>query len=86
MSTDYEKIRAEEKRLAMEAASLAYDLGYTNGQKDGFQSGLATGFVAGVQSLQGALSSGLRHGSPECGRAMEALKRLGIEQNQGGQE
>ena len=55
---------------------IAYDQGFANGQGVGNQ----VGFVAGVMSLKAALACGLRHGSPECGKALESLKRIGIDE------
>ena len=55
---------------------IAYDQGFANGQGVGNQ----VGFVAGVMSLKAALACGLRHGSPECGTALESLKRIGIDE------
>ncbi|WP_065759555.1 hypothetical protein [Pseudomonas defluvii] len=54
---------------------IAYDQGFANGHEVGNQ----VGFVAGVISLKAALACGLRHGSPECGKALESLKRIGID-------
>lgn len=42
--------------------------------------GLNVPVVAGVMSLKAALACGLRHGSPECGKALESLKRIGIDE------
>ncbi|AGN82434.1 MULTISPECIES: hypothetical protein [Pseudomonadaceae] len=55
---------------------IAYDQGFANGHGVGNQ----VGFVAGVMSLKAALACGLRHGSPECGKALESLKRIGIDE------
>jgi len=61
--------------LILRMAETAYD----EGMSDGFEVGKYVGFVAGVTSMKSALSCGLRHGSPECGKALESLKRLGLE-------
>lgn len=76
MSYDDQKEKALE--IAMAAARVAYDQGYGDGATKGVEEGIRIGFVMGVQSVQAALSDGLRHGSPECGRALEGMKRLGI--------
>ena len=55
---------------------IAYDQGFADGHGDGNQ----VGFVAGVMSLKAALACGLRHGSPECGKALESLKSIGIDE------
>ncbi|AJY53208.1 hypothetical protein [Halomonas sp. KO116] len=70
----------KEKALeaAMAAARVAYNQGYGDGVTQGVEAGIGIGFVMGVQRVQAALSDGLRHGSPECGRALEGMKRLGI--------
>lgn len=57
-------------------AEMAYDQGFA----DGLEIGNQVGFVAGVTSLKGALACGLRHGSPECGKALESLKRIGLDE------
>lgn len=46
---------------------------------DGIELGKHLGFMAGVTSLKGALSCGLRHEPPEWGKALESLKRLGLD-------
>ncbi|GAB0153552.1 hypothetical protein [Marinobacterium sp. BA1] len=71
-----DKHRQEALTIAAVAAEIAYDQGLSNGIQQGFVAGQAVGFILGVSSLKAALSSGLRHGSPECGRALESLKRL----------
>jgi len=55
---------------------IAYDQGFANGQGVGNQ----VGFVAGVMSLKAALACGFRDGSPECGKALDSLKRIGIDE------
>lgn len=66
---------------ALAAAKEAFERGLELGQQQGFAEGLATGrligFVEGVNSLKAAVSDGTRHGSSECGRALESMKRLG---------
>jgi hypothetical protein len=56
------------------------EMAYDQGVADGFAAGQNVGFVAGVNSLKGALVCGLRHGSPECGKALESFKRLDREE------
>lgn len=51
---------------------------YNTGFKDGLVAGEQIGFVAGINALTPAVSDGLRHGSPECGRAMQGLKNMGV--------
>lgn len=51
--------------------------GYGKGFADGVQTGELIGFAAGVDSVKSALSDGTRHGSSECARALESLKRIG---------
>jgi len=71
------------KEAAEAAARVAFAKGIKVGQAKGFVEGMAAGqaigFVAGVQSVQAALSDGTRKGSSECARALESLKRLGID-------
>lgn len=50
----------------------AFSTGYMAGQAVGRQQG----FFEGVAACTPALSDGLRHGSPECGRVMQALNKL----------
>ena len=54
---------------------IAYDQGFANGHEVGNQ----IGFVAGIIRLKAALACGLRHGLPECGKALESVKRIGID-------
>jgi hypothetical protein len=77
MSTESNKTAA--LKAALVAAEVAYEHGLEQGFAAGYAVGQQVGFVAGVISVQDALSSGLRHGSAECGRALESLKRLGID-------
>jgi len=46
------------------------------GFNDGFQAGRLVGYVEGVNALVPAISDGLRHGSSECGKAMQGLKSM----------
>lgn len=54
------------------AATQAYQLGFY----EGFQAGQLVGYVEGVNALTPAISDGLRHGSPACGKAMQGLKNM----------
>ena len=45
-------------------------------KQDGYAAGEVLGFTQGLNTLTPAISDGLRYGSPECGRAMQALKAL----------
>lgn len=76
MSTESNKMAA--LNAALVAAEVAYEQGLEHGFAAGYVAGQQMGFIAGVISVQDALSSGLRHGSPECGKALESFKRLGI--------
>ncbi|KTC06311.1 hypothetical protein OQB66_21770 [Pseudomonas syringae] len=67
------------KQATLEFVSTIAEIAYDGGFANGFEAGQAVGFTAGISSLKGALADGLRHGSPECGRALESLKRLGLE-------
>ena len=64
---------------ARTAFSKGVEVGHAQGFVDGIALGQGIGFVAGVQSLQAALPDGTRKGSSECARALESLKRLGVE-------
>jgi flagellar biosynthesis/type III secretory pathway protein FliH len=55
------------------ALTQAYQLGFS----DGFQAGNLTGYVTGVNAMVPAVSDGLRHGSSECGKALQSLKTMG---------
>lgn len=74
----YDDQKEKDLEIAMAAARVAYDQGYGDGATKGMEAGIAIGFVMGVQSVQHAISDGLRHGSSECGRALEGMKRLSI--------
>jgi len=76
MSTESNKMAA--LNAALVAAEVAYEQGVEHVFAAGYVAGQQVGFIAGVISVQDALSSGLRHGSPECGKALESFKRLGI--------
>ncbi|MBC3455908.1 MULTISPECIES: hypothetical protein [Pseudomonas] len=67
------------KQETMSLISTLAEIAYDGGFADGLDVGKQVGFVAGVLSLKSALSSGVRHGSPECGKALESLKRIGID-------
>lgn len=54
------------------ATTQAYQLGFY----EGFQAGQLVGYVEGVNALTPAISDGLRHGSPACGKAMQGLKNM----------
>lgn len=49
----------------------------------GYNDGSAQGYVTAVNSLKPALSDGLRSGSSECGKAMQALNKLGLNDSDG---
>ena len=49
----------------------------------GYNDGSAQGYVTAVNSLKPALSDGLRSGSSECGKAMQALHKLGLNDSDG---
>ncbi|WP_312197746.1 hypothetical protein [Mixta calida] len=68
------------KQETLEFINALAELAYDQGMADGLELGQRLGFAAGVISLKGALSCGLRHGSPECGKALESLKRLGLDE------
>jgi len=79
MSNESNKMAA--LSAALVAAEVAYEQGVEHGFAAGYVAGQQVGFIAGVISVQDALSSGLRHGSPECGKALESLKHLGIDKD-----
>jgi len=67
-------------RYALGPSKAAFVKGLEIGRQQGFFEGHAvgqyTGFVGAVNMLKPALSDGLRHGSPECGRAMQGLRNM----------
>jgi hypothetical protein len=69
----------QKKQQTMSFILRMAETAYDEGMADGFEVGKYVGFVAGVTSMKSALSCGLRHGSPECGKALESLKRLDLE-------
>lgn len=68
------------KKATLNLIAAMAEMAYDQGMADGFEVGKQVGFVGGVTSLKAALACGLRHGSPECGKALESLKRLGMEE------
>ncbi|ENA27129.1 hypothetical protein HMPREF1487_09342 [Pseudomonas sp. HPB0071] len=67
------------KKATLDFINAVSEMAYDQGFSGGFEVGKQVGFVMGVASLKSALSCGLRHGSPECGKALESLKRLNLE-------
>jgi hypothetical protein len=57
--------------------------GVEAGRAQGIEFGRLIGFIEGVNAMTPAVSDGLRHGSSECGRAMQGLKNLGMDTNVG---
>ena len=57
-----------------QAILVALKLNFERGYQQGFQNGVPTGYALCLQKMSPAISDGLRHGSPECGRAMRDLK------------
>ncbi len=62
-----------------EAYSQGYAEGHTDGYFDGEEKGEYIGFLSAINELKPAISDGLRHGSPECAKAMRNLKGLGLD-------
>lgn len=71
--------KSKNKQDTLAAINALVEIAYDQGFADGHGVGNQVGFVAGVMSLKAALACGLRHGSPECGKALESLKRIGID-------
>ena len=73
-------IETNMRSTALEVAKRAQDIGYAQGVEagrvQGFETGRAFGFVEAANALVPAVSDGLRHGSPECGRALQALRAM----------
>ncbi|MBC5853229.1 hypothetical protein [Vibrio metschnikovii] len=46
---------------------------YRNGFSIGNQQGISTGYQTAIDNMKPAISDGLRHGSPECGRVMQGF-------------
>lgn len=81
MSNEQERQREE----ALKLAAQMYDLGYANGTADlekremaAFQAGQLSGYIQAVDELKPAVSDGLRNGSSECGRVMQAWQNMGV--------
>ena len=57
-----------------------YSDGFVDGKEAGYSDGIVdgsrTGFVTGMNTLTPAVSDGLRHGSSECGKALQGLKSM----------
>ena len=58
------------------------EVGFAEGRKvgraEGLEVGQQLGYVAGVNAMTPAVADGLRHGSSECGKAMQGLKNMGL--------
>lgn len=65
---------------------LGTEIGRTQGMAAGLivgrTQGRAEGMVLGMEMLKAAISDGTRHGSSECARALEAYKRLGLNEEE----
>ncbi len=72
--------KSKNKQDTLAAINALVEIAYDQGFADGHGVGNQVGFVAGVMSLKAALACGLRHDSPECGKALESLKRIGIDE------
>ncbi|EGX6986497.1 MULTISPECIES: hypothetical protein [Enterobacterales] len=59
------------EQLLGQAKTVFYTQGYNDGS--------AHGYVTAIDALKPAISDGLRHGSPECGKAMQSFRSLGLE-------
>ncbi|SDJ10601.1 hypothetical protein [Pseudomonas abietaniphila] len=68
----------DKKQSTLAVINALTEMAYDGGFADGVEVGQHIGFTAGVTSLKAALACGLRHGSPECGKALESFKRLGL--------
>lgn len=68
----------------MQVAAPLLREAFNSGYATGFRDGQILGYVEGVNALTPAVSDGLRHGSPECGKAMQGLKNLGLDTESGG--
>lgn len=64
-------------QMALQVAAVAAEHAYDKGLSDGVNLGSIMGYVQAINDLKPALSDGLRHGSPECGKAMRTLRKLG---------
>lgn len=69
---------------------LGYELGLKHGEERGLAAGLKvgeeSGFYRGVAAtraaLRRAIADGTRHGSPECARTLESMKRWDDDSNE----
>jgi len=75
---DFEAVLHQMRPMLEVAYNEGVTAGFEHGQKKGFEAGRALGVIEGINMLTPAVSDGLRHGSPVCGAAMQALKRLGL--------
>lgn len=76
--------KSKNKQDTLAAINALVEIAYDQGFADGHGVGNQVGFVAGVMSLKAALACGLRHGSPKCGKALESLKRIRIDERKYG--
>ncbi|MGC1068707.1 hypothetical protein WKH16_22470 [Pantoea agglomerans] len=59
------------EQLLNQAKTVFYTQGYNDGS--------AHGYVTAVDALKPAISDGLRNGSSECGKVMQSLRSLGLD-------
>jgi len=64
----------------VDGKEAGYSDGFKDGEETGYSDGIVdgsrTGFVTGMNTLTPAVSDGLRHGSSECGKALQGLKSM----------
>lgn len=61
------------------ALEVAFNAGVNVGEQRGLIAGEMLGYLKALNDVKPALSDGLRHGSPECGRFMQSLRNIGFD-------
>lgn len=61
------------------ALEVAFNAGVNVGEQRGLIAGEMLGYVKALNDVKPALSDGLRHGSPECGRFLQSLRNIGFD-------
>jgi hypothetical protein len=69
------ELTPQHRSISFEDAIVAgIKLAKENGFKEGFDNGVPVGYALAMEHVKSALSDGLRHGSPECGKVMQKRK------------
>jgi hypothetical protein len=78
MSNDNEEFKKALPGM-LPALEVAFNAGVHVGEQRGLIAGEMVGYLKALNDVKPALSDGLRHGSPECGRLMQSLRNIGFD-------